>query len=372
MFWNCTNLTSVIIPDTVTNIEDGAFENCTSLTKVTIPNGVTNIGVEAFGGCTSLTSVIIPESITSIGGGAFDGTSLTSVTIPNSVTNIGLHAFGSCLNLTAITVGTSNSVYSDADGVLFNQSLTTLVEYPGGIAGSYIVPNSVTSIGSFAFYYCNNLTSVTIANNVTNIGDYAFVGCSNLTSVTIPNSVTTIRDYAFTECSSLTSVTIPNGVAGIAVGTFAFCASLTNVTIPISVTSIGEAAFYGCSSLTGVYSKGNAPFLSNGDVFTGDTNTTVYYLPGTTGWGTSFGACVTMLWKPQVQTGDSSFGVRTNRFGFNIAWASGMQVLVEAASDLMNPVWQPLQTNTLANDSIYFSDPRWTNYPSRFYRVRWP
>jgi len=112
-------------------------------------------------------------------------------------------------------VDTRNSVYSDVDGVLFNQSLTTLVQYPGGIAGAYTIPNSVTSIGTNAFYGCESLTNVIIGTNVTSIGNDAFVWCSGLTSVTIPDSVTKIGDYAFYDCSSLTNVTIGKGVTSI-------------------------------------------------------------------------------------------------------------------------------------------------------------
>jgi len=146
---------------------------------------------------------------------------------------------------------------------------------------------------------------------------------------------------------------------------------VTNITIPGSVTSIGDQAFYHCTSLTSVYFRGDAPSLGS-SVFDSDNNATVYYLPGTTGWGTTFAGLPTVLWKPQVQTTDASFGVRTNQFGFNINWASGQIVVVEACTDLANPLWSPVGTNTLTSGSSYFSDPDWTNYPSRFYRLRSP
>ncbi len=101
---------------------------------------------------------------------------------------------------------------------------------------------------------------------------------------------------------------------------------------------------------------------------------TAYYLPGTTGWAafsTNTGIPV-VLWLPLFQTGDASFGVRTNQFGFNIAWASGQTVVVEAASNLSNPLWTPVATNILTSDSVYFSDPQSSNYPARFYRLRSP
>lgn len=107
-------------------------------------------------------------------------------------------------------------------------------------------------------------------------------------------------------------------------------------------------------------------------MFKGDTNTIAYYLPGTTGWGTSFGGLQTKVWNPQAQTSDGSFGVQMNEFGFTITGTSGLGFVVEACTDLSNPIWTPVGTNTLENGSSYFSDPQWINYPVRFYRLRSP
>ena len=111
---------------------------------------------------------------------------------------------------------------------------------------------SVTSIGDYAFYYCDSLTSVTIPESVTSIGDQAFYNCFSLTSVTIPNSVTSIGRYAFAYCYSLTSITIPESVTSIGDWAFYVCSSLTSITIPNGVTCIGDAAFMACSSLTSI------------------------------------------------------------------------------------------------------------------------
>jgi hypothetical protein len=109
-----------------------------------------------------------------------------------------------------------------------------------------------------------------------------------------------------------------------------------------------------------------------GEVVLGGNNATVYYLQGTTGWDSAFGGCPTALWQPQVETSGASFGIRTNQFGFNMNWASGRIVVVEACTNLLNPDWSLVETNTLSGDASYFSDPEWTNYPGRFYRLRSP
>ena len=279
-FNGCSNLTSVTIPSSVTSIGGNAFSSCSTLKTVTlgsnaivsktyssssniknifgtqvtnyiIGSGVTSIGSYAFSGCSNLPSVTIPSSVTSIGGNAFSACSkLQTITIPNSVTSIGGNAFVNCTSLTSINVNVENPNYSSVDGVLFDKNKTTLLQYPAGKSDAYIVPNSVTDIGNYAFYNCTGLTGVTISNTVTRIGQYAFNGCNSLTSAIVGNSVANIGSYAFNGCTSLKSIIIPNSVTGIGNYTFNGCTSLKSIIIPDNVTNVGSYAFSGCSGLT--------------------------------------------------------------------------------------------------------------------------
>ena len=275
---------------------------------VTIPNAmnglpVTSIGDYAFFHCTSLTDITIPNSVTSIGQDAFFYcTSLTNVMIPDSVTNIGVEAFTICSSLNAITVDALNPFYSSVGGVLFNECQTTLVEYPGGLGGSYTIPSTVTSIGSGAFYYCTSLTNITIPNDIISIGDGAFESCFSLTDITIPNSVISIGSGAFSYCISLTNVIIPDSVTSLGDEAFYNCTSLTSVIVPNSVTSLGDFTFRYCTSLSGLFFQGNAPSFGFG-VFDGDNNPIVYYSARTTGWGPTFDGLPAFLWDPLSENG---------------------------------------------------------------------
>jgi hypothetical protein len=385
-FQNCFNLSSVTIHANVAGVGRYAFDACGSLTAIlvdlentnytsmdgvllnrsqtaliqcpggkagsyTVPSSVANIGNLAFDSCAGLASVAISNGVTSIGDSAFAScANLTSVTIPASVTNIGSYAFDDCGSLMAIVVDPQNTNYSSADGMLLNSSQSVLIQCPAGKAGSCTPPNTVTNIGNFAFDSCSDLTSVAISNGVITIGCYAFRACRGLTSMTIPGNVNIIRDHAFEECTSLTNVTIDaNANRG----------------------SIRNYAFASCTNLLAVLIRGNSPYTNDAvNVFDGDSMATVFYLPLTFWWSSTFDGLPTALWPIQVQGAQTTFGLPTGQFGFTINWAGGLTVHVYACTNLANNIWTLVGTNTLdANGSAYFSDAQWTNYPSRYYFV---
>ena len=260
-FSGCRSLTSLVIPDSVTNIGDYAFEGCGSLSSLVLPDGVTSIGKCAFRECGSLSSLVLPDGVTNIGGNAFaDCKSLRSVVIPNSVTSIGGGAFGGCKSLHSVVI--PDSVTSIGDYAFCGCSALSSVVIPDSVScignrafsgctslSSLVIPDGVTSVGKYAFYDCSSLSSLVIPDSVTSIGFYAFRGCSSLSSLVIPDSVTSIGDEAFGYCTSLTSLVISDGVSSIGGGAFWGCKSLADIVIPNSVTSIGDCAFGGCSSL---------------------------------------------------------------------------------------------------------------------------
>jgi hypothetical protein len=428
--------------------------------------GITITGYTGPGGDVSIPDKINGLPVTCIGDSAFYCcTNLTSVTIPDSVTSIGGGAFWYCTSLTAITADAQNSVYSSVAGALFNKSTNALIQCPAGKAGSYTIPNSVTTIGPVAFAWCIGLSSVTIPDSVTSIMHGAFWGCTSLTNVTVGNSVTSLGDDAFGVCTSLTNITIPDSVTSIGGGAFLGCTSLKSITIPESVTNltvrtfdycfglksiavaelnpayssedgvlldksrttlikcppgregsytipkgvaeIRDNCFFDCISLTdiivpgsvtnfgvwafwdfvhnslatnltGIYFEGDAPRSAP---YFGGLDLNVYYLPGTEGWGPTFGCsgyygeAPTAPWVlpyPVILATATAFGIRTNGFGFMISWATNASIVVEACSSLGSTTWLPVSTNALVNGSAYFSDPDGTAHPARFYRLRSP
>lgn len=309
-------ITSATIQEGITSIGSSAFSDCSNLTSVTIPESVTSIGNSAFRGCTNLTTITIPEDskLTSIEGYAFsDCSNLTAITIPASVAMIGTglfnYPFFDCSSLTSIIVAEENPKYDSRNGcnaIIETESNCLILG-----CSTTVIPKSVRSIGEYAFYSNDNLTSITIPEGVTSIKFDAFYKCSNLTSITIPQSVTEINEYAFNSCSALTSINvaeknpkydsrngcnaiietasnrlisgcsttvIPNSVTSIGYA-FYECSSLTSIHIPESVTEIAGYAFYGCSSLTSITCESATPPTISNTTFENVDKSISLYVP---------------------------------------------------------------------------------------------
>jgi len=263
---------------------------------------------------TSLISFVLPPTVTSVGNSAFIGcTGLTFINIPSSITSILSQAFYRCT--APFTVDAANPNFSAIDGVLFNKLQTTLIQCPVSKTGTYNIPASVVSIGSYAFGYCNGLSSVVIPTSVNTIGYNAFNYCSGLTSVNIPSSVTSIGSFALGYCSSLTTVAIPSSVTSIEYGTFYYCTGLTSVTIPSTVTSIGSQAFYQCSKLAAIYALEPFPvnLINSASVFMNVNKATcTLYVP----YGAKAVYTAANQWKDFTNIVELDFSLSATRFNF--------------------------------------------------------
>ena len=282
---------NTVIPNSVTSIADAAFNGCSSLTSITIPNSVTSIGDWAFAHCFALTLIIVPNGVTSIGMLAFcECTSLTSITIPESVMSIGDRAFYGCSALASMVIEDGNTTYDSRENsnAIIETATNMLIE---GCRNT-IIPNSVTSIGNYAFENRSTLTSITIPNSVTSIGKYAFRDCFSLTSITIPESVASIGDGAFYNCHALTLVTINSNAIIINTNTkesnisHIFGSQVTDYIIGKSITSIGQYTFYDCSKVASItVEKGNTMYDSRENsnaIIETATNTLITGCPNTT------------------------------------------------------------------------------------------
>ena len=277
VFYTCTSqVTGVVIPDTVKTIDRLAFFDCINLTSVKIPNSVTSIGVAAFCDCTSLSDVVFPASLETIGNLAFSGCALKNAELPDKVTSIGESAFEGCkaiqkifipASVTAIgrrvfnnfdaedvresiVVDPANKVYDSRNNcnAIIETATNTLIVG----CSKTVIPDSVTAIGEYAFCGSSKLKQITLPDGVNSLGDSAFKCCTGLQRIDIPDRVNSIGNGAFYKCTSLQQISLPDGLSGIGKSMFGECTALTEITLPDGVTAIGEEAFRGCTSLTSV------------------------------------------------------------------------------------------------------------------------
>ena len=275
-FYQNQALTSVTIPNCVTEIGENAFDSCINLSSVNIDvnnNLLKLIDAHAFYQCRNLQQVTLPNGLERIEEYAFTDTQLTSIHFPSSLQYIGVNSFRSIPTLSEITFG-KNSQLTTIDSYAFEGASITSIIIPSGITSidgilrncrnliSVTLPEGLITIGSSAFSGCISLESIDIPDNVTTIGSSAFSGCISLESIDIPNNVTTIGSSAFKGCTNLKNIDIPNNVTTIESSAFADCTSLENIEIPNGIISIGTSAFSNCTKLVG-YEYGNGKYIGN-------------------------------------------------------------------------------------------------------------
>ncbi len=233
-------------------IADGAFAGYGFLESVELEAGVLSIGDNAFSGCNALATVNFPAGLVSIGEGAFADCALKDVSLPASLTEVGGGAFMGCVSLGKVTVDASNTSFTVAGGILYNQAQTELVCAPAALEGEVTLPATLKEVPAGAFYRCGLITKVTVGGGNA-IGANAFSGCTSLENVSLPASVIEIGDAAFANCTALKAIALPDAARVIGAGAFENCDTLTEIAIPDApadqVPTVGARALASCDSL---------------------------------------------------------------------------------------------------------------------------
>ena len=252
-FYDCELLEEISIPGTVTTVGNSAFYRCKNLKSIEIPEGVTKIDGSAFIFCSSLEQIKLPQSLMSIGSGAFDNcTSLISVELPDNAI-ISSNTFKECKNLSDIVISDTNNNYIVKNGILYNKNMTRILCYPAGIKDTeFFVPDTVKTIGDFAFYGTKALESINIPDSVTNIGTDAFGECSGLKEVVIPDSVTSMGEAVFYKCTSLEKVKLSVNITSPNPAVFQYCSNLKEVVLSENMRFLGDFMFSYCTQLTNI------------------------------------------------------------------------------------------------------------------------
>ncbi len=268
-FENRTDLRTVMIPDSVTEIEAYSFNNCTNLSNVTLSKNLESMGSSAFGNCDGLTQIEIPKSLEScdISYGSYgpfrdcdklkkvkfeEGTTIIAtmlfhhctgieeIEIPDTVTIIKDSAFEECTNLKSIQI--PNTVTKIEPEAFYNCTSLTTVN----------IPDTVKSIDKSVFSGCASLTEVHLPSTIKEMPVSAFYNCKKLTTINFPSTLTMIGNSAFSGCESLPEAILPSGVEKIESNAFKNCKALKKAAVPDTVSSIGSSAFYGCEALTDI------------------------------------------------------------------------------------------------------------------------
>ena len=296
-FYGCSNITSIVIPNTVTTINSSSFKNCTKLTNVVLPNSLTELNESLFEGCSLLTEITIPENVTKIGSKCFDGTNLKSVTIEaiNPPTLNGYNNFPYSNKQLIVPDGTFDTYKNSNFGSNFNliieasnvSQLYEYIEFEDDNAKTICIKKFdvnkdnklsvaeagyVTSIG-YAFnnskivnfkelryftrllelpssaFYGLPLETIELPNSLTSIGSSCFKNCKQLRNITLPNSITNIGTYAFENCTNLEEIILSDHLVNIEYGAFHACTKLSSINLPKSLEKIGGEAFKYCTSL---------------------------------------------------------------------------------------------------------------------------
>jgi hypothetical protein len=425
-------ITGVTVPSSVTNIATGAFYSCTTLRDLTFNEGLRQIENLGFYGCTALTTLVLPQSATNIFGafqfcggmtnvslgtnlvemgGAFEWCDhLPSIQVPEKVTDLGDLTFAGCTRLSQ--AGLPTGLVRIGRGA-FSQCAITNIALPNGLktiepyafefcAQLQIstVPNTVTNIDQFAFRECYSIGHMDIPASVLRLGESVFNHCINLGSVNIGKGLNTVVLTPFSSCGALTDITVdpqnatfssldgvmfdknrtqlvccPNGKIGTyrvptgvqSINYWAFNGtSLSKVILPNTVTSIATGAFNACNNLVSIWFEGNAPTVAYYGL-AGATKATIFYFPQTSGWTDNLDGRPIQLWNAWV--GAPTLAGSSMRLALN--GSTNLTVILES-QDGLEGAWTARQTNTLYNGVEWFIDPNWTNSAKRFYRLRAP